>query len=58
MIARGNRAGTWPALERERLAHLELSDLLASPVYYGVGAPRGDGSAVFLVPGFFGTASG
>jgi pimeloyl-ACP methyl ester carboxylesterase len=29
--------------------------LRASPVYYGLGVPRGDGSAVILVPGFLGT---
>ncbi len=29
--------------------------LRASPVYYGFGAPRGDGSAVIVVPGFMGT---
>jgi pimeloyl-ACP methyl ester carboxylesterase len=55
MTERGNRAGAWPALEREGLAHLELLDLLGSPVYYGVGVPRGDGSPVLLVPGFLGS---
>lgn len=29
--------------------------LHASPVYYGVGVPLGDGSAVVLIPGFLGT---
>lgn len=29
--------------------------LHASPVYYGFGVPRGDGSAVVLIPGFLGT---
>lgn len=29
--------------------------LHASPVYYGLGVPRGDGSAVILIPGFLGT---
>ncbi len=29
--------------------------LHASPVYYGVGVPHGDGSAVVLIPGFLGT---
>jgi pimeloyl-ACP methyl ester carboxylesterase len=30
----------------------ELARLLVSPVWYGVGVPRGDGSPVLLVPGF------
>jgi PGAP1-like protein len=29
--------------------------LHASPVYYGLGVPHGDGSAVILIPGFLGT---
>jgi pimeloyl-ACP methyl ester carboxylesterase len=29
--------------------------LHASPVYYGLGVPRGDGSAVIVIPGFLGT---
>src|SRR5689334_13577848 len=29
--------------------------LHASPVYYGIGVPRGDGSAVVLLPGFLGS---
>jgi triacylglycerol lipase len=29
--------------------------LYASPVYYGLGVPHGDGSGVVLVPGFLGT---
>jgi len=29
--------------------------LHSSPVYYGLGVPRGDGSAVILIPGFLGT---
>ncbi len=33
----------------------ELLELLASPVYYGVGVPRGDGAPVVLVPGFLGS---
>jgi pimeloyl-ACP methyl ester carboxylesterase len=33
---------------------LELATLRLSPVYYGMGVPAGDGSAVVLVPGFLG----
>ncbi len=29
--------------------------LHATPVYYGFGVPRGDGSAVVIIPGFLGT---
>lgn len=38
----------WPEL----LAGLEWVALKASPVYYGLGIPRGDGAPVILVPGF------
>ena len=40
---------------REAFAGLDWVALHASPVYYGLGVPRGDGSAVILVPGFMGT---
>lgn len=36
----------------EVLFAVELALLHAAPVYYGVGTPRGDGSAVVLVPAF------
>ena len=36
----------------EALFALELVLLHAAPVYYGLGVPRGDGSAVVLIPGF------
>jgi triacylglycerol lipase len=39
----------------EALAGLDWVALHASPVYYGLGAPRGDRSAVIVVPGFMGT---
>lgn len=42
-------------LWREALAGLDWLALKASPVYYGLGVPRGDQSAVVLVPGFMGT---
>ena len=40
---------------QEWLAGAELAFLQVSPVYWGVGVPHGDGSAVVLVPGFLGT---
>jgi len=40
---------------REALFGAELLLLHASPVYYGLGVPRGDGSAVIVIPGFLGT---
>jgi pimeloyl-ACP methyl ester carboxylesterase len=36
----------------ESLFGVDLLMLHASPVYYGVGVPRGDGSAVVMIPGF------
>ncbi len=36
----------------ESLFGVELALLLASPVYYGEGVPKGDGSAVLPIPGF------
>ncbi len=40
---------------KEMLFGAELLLLHASPVYYGLGINRGDGSAVILVPGFLGS---
>jgi pimeloyl-ACP methyl ester carboxylesterase len=40
---------------KEALFGADLLLLHASPVYYGLGIPRGDGSGVVLVPGFLGT---
>jgi pimeloyl-ACP methyl ester carboxylesterase len=42
---------------KEALFGAELLLLHASPVYYGLGIPRGDGSGVVVVPGFLGTDS-
>ncbi len=47
--------GLRPSLLWEQRAGLELMHLLVSPVYYGVGVPRGDGAPVVLVPGFLGS---
>jgi pimeloyl-ACP methyl ester carboxylesterase len=38
----------------EPFSLLELATLRLSPVYYGVGVPAGDGTAVVIVPGFLG----
>ena len=40
---------------REALAGIDWLALRSSPVYYGLGVPRGDRSAVVAVPGFMGT---
>jgi triacylglycerol lipase len=44
-----------PSLLLEQYAALELMDLLASPVYFGIGVPRGHGSPVLCLPGFLGS---
>jgi triacylglycerol lipase len=43
------------SLWTEALFGAEVLLLHATPVYYGFGAPRGDDSAVVLIPGFLGT---
>jgi pimeloyl-ACP methyl ester carboxylesterase len=43
----GGLAGEWRA-------GIELGRLVADPVYYGIGVPRGDGRPVVVVPGLFG----
>jgi len=40
---------------KEALFGAELLLLHASPVYYGLGIPRGDNSAVVVIPGFLGS---
>jgi pimeloyl-ACP methyl ester carboxylesterase len=42
-------------LWREAFVGLDWLALRSSPVYYGIGVPRGDGSAVIVIPGFMGT---
>jgi triacylglycerol lipase len=44
----------WPSLLGEWQAAGELARLLAHPVYYGVGLPRGGGQLVLVLPGLFG----
>jgi len=41
----------------EALIGAEILLLHASPVYYGLGVSRGDGSGVVIIPGFLGTDS-
>ena len=43
------------SLWTEALFAAELVLLHASPVFYGFGVPRGDGSGVIIIPGFLGT---
>ena len=40
---------------RESFVGLDWIALHAAPVFYGLGIPRGDRSAVITVPGFMGT---
>ena len=40
---------------KEALFAADLLLLHSSPVYYGLGIPRGDGSGVVVIPGFLGT---
>ena len=39
----------------EALFAAEVLLLHATPVYYGMGVPQGDGSGVVIIPGFLGT---
>jgi len=39
----------------EALCGAEILMLHATPVYYGIGVPHGDGSGVVIIPGFLGT---
>jgi pimeloyl-ACP methyl ester carboxylesterase len=42
-------------LWREALFGVDWLSLRLSPVYYGVGVPRGDGAPVVVIPGFLGS---
>lgn len=42
-------------LWREVLTGIDMARLRVSPVYYGIGVQRGDGSAVITIPGFMGS---
>jgi pimeloyl-ACP methyl ester carboxylesterase len=52
---RENRGEANTSLWTEALFAAELLLLHATPVYYGLGAPRGDNSGVVIIPGFLGT---
>ncbi len=56
---RGSSSRSYPeadtSLWTEALFGAEVLLLHASPVYYGFGVPRGDGSGVVIIPGFLGT---
>ena len=43
------------AIWKESLFPVELLMLYASPIYYGLGIPRGDHSAVVIIPAFLGS---
>lgn len=49
------RIPVWRPIWREALVGIDWVALHSSPVYYGLGIPQGDGSAVVLIPGFMGT---
>ncbi len=55
--APGRRDRAEPALPiwRELLVGIEVAQLRRSPVYYGLGIPRGDGAPVVVVPGLLAT---
>ena len=50
-----DQQSTQRPLWREAFVGLDWLALRSSPVYYGIGVPRGDGSAVIVIPGFMGT---
>jgi len=50
-----DRAPAERPIWREAFAGLDWLALHSSPVFYGLGAPRGDKSAVVVIPGFMGT---
>lgn len=52
---RGHEANADIPIWKEALFGAELLLLHASPVYYGLGIPHGDNSAVVVIPGFLGT---
>src|SRR3712207_6536986 len=53
----GDQSRGRPSLALEQRAGMELAELIANPVYYGLGVPRGDGRPVLLIPGFLGSDS-
>jgi triacylglycerol lipase len=53
-VRRAHEAKPLP-IWQELLAGVEMAYLRVSPVYWGFGIPRGDGSPVVVVPGFLAT---
>ncbi len=51
---RGMKSAARP-IWREAMLGLDWLSLRTSPVFYGLGVPRGDGAAVIVVPGFLAT---
>jgi triacylglycerol lipase len=52
---RGDITSASVPLWREVLFGVDWASLRLSPVYYGFGVPRGDGSPVVVIPGFLGS---
>src|SRR5512142_2751182 len=55
IICKDHRPAADVSAWSEALVGAEFLLLHASPVYYGFGVPKGDGSAVVVIPGFLGT---
>ena len=55
MIIQKERTPADLPIWRDIFYGLEWHTLRISPVFFGLGIPRGDGSAVIVVPGFLGT---
>jgi len=53
--ARADSAVSELPIWQEALVGIEVLLLHASPVYYGLGVPRGDQSGVVIIPGFLGS---
>jgi triacylglycerol lipase len=47
-------SGLSSVMIREMLTMVDLGALLADPVFYGIGVPRGDGKPVVVIPGLLG----
>lgn len=54
MTVQAGSGAAVPPIWKEALWPVDWLALRMSPVYYGAGVPRGDGSPVVLVPGFMG----